>query len=52
MRIIREYGLQRSGITYQDMGYRTVEGDIPAWKLDEHELCDTYYRQALEDAKR
>lgn len=38
-----------SGISYPQMGYVTDLGEVPAWKLDEHNLCQQYVEQARRD---
>lgn len=50
LRIIDEFYLHQSGITYQAQGYFTDDHiTIPAWKLDEHRLAQKYIDEATRD---
>lgn len=46
MRIYTEFILWTHGITYEQQGYRTVDGDLPARKIDEHLLVHRLYHEA------
>jgi hypothetical protein len=52
IRIWDEYQMVRQGLTFADLGYLNPDGHVPAWKLDEHKLADTYYRQVQPRKKR
>lgn len=40
------------GITYAMLGYQLPDGQLPAWKIDEHKLVDRFASQARQDKQR
>lgn len=49
LRIIDEYVLHTQGITYEQMGYRTHDGLLPAFKIDEHVCVKRHVDEAQRD---
>ena len=53
LRLWNEYIMHtEQGITYAQMGYVLPDGQLPAWKIDEHKLIDGFASQAQRDKKR
>lgn len=39
------------GITYAQMGYLMHDGQLPAWKVDEHLMIDGFASQARKEKR-
>ena len=39
-------------VTYESLGYVNANGQVFAWKLDEHLICKRFWGEALETAQR
>jgi hypothetical protein len=46
LRILREFSLHRAGITYEQQGFVNGDGQLWAWKIDEHLLVAGFYDEA------
>lgn len=51
VRVLNEYVLHLDGMSYVQQGYTTPDGQVFAWKMDEHLLCDRLYQQAVKDKR-
>lgn len=44
--------MHKDGVTYQQQGYLTVDGQVWACKIDEHLLVDGFYKEAQRRSKK
>ena len=44
--MIREYTLHEAGMTYAQQGFMNADGQIWAWKMDEHLLVSGFFNEA------
>jgi hypothetical protein len=51
LRIIEEFSLNEQGISYKDLGYVTADGQLPAFKADEHMIAKMHIDQANRDKR-